>query len=41
MASLLLSKKLSGFIARFREATQTVAEPSEKWTEVWSHIYLE
>src|SRR3989441_1993982 len=24
----------------FREALQTVAEPSEKWTEVWSHIYL-
>jgi tetratricopeptide (TPR) repeat protein len=24
----------------FREATQTVPEPSEKWTEVWSHIYL-
>ena len=24
----------------FREALQTVAEPSEKWTEVWSHVYL-
>ena len=24
----------------FREALQTVPEPSEKWTEVWSHIYL-
>ena len=24
----------------FREATQTVPDPSEKWTEVWSHIYL-
>jgi tetratricopeptide (TPR) repeat protein len=24
----------------FRESLQTVAEPSEKWTEVWSHIYL-
>ncbi|GAC1664971.1 MAG: hypothetical protein NVS9B4_20590 [Candidatus Acidiferrum sp.] len=24
----------------FREALQTVAEPSEKWTEVWAHIYL-
>jgi len=24
----------------FREASQTVPEPSEKWTEVWSHIYL-
>ena len=24
----------------FRDALQTVPEPSEKWTEVWSHIYL-
>jgi tetratricopeptide (TPR) repeat protein len=24
----------------FREALQNVGEPSEKWTEVWSHIYL-
>ena len=24
----------------FREALQTVPEPGEKWTEVWSHIYL-
>jgi len=24
----------------FREALATVPEPSEKWTEVWSHIYL-
>jgi tetratricopeptide (TPR) repeat protein len=24
----------------FREALQNVPEPSEKWTEVWSHIYL-
>jgi tetratricopeptide (TPR) repeat protein len=24
----------------FREAVATVPEPSEKWTEVWSHIYL-
>jgi len=24
----------------FREALQAVPEPSEKWTEVWSHIYL-
>jgi tetratricopeptide (TPR) repeat protein len=24
----------------FLEALQTVPEPSEKWTEVWSHIYL-
>jgi aminopeptidase N len=24
----------------FREALQTVPEPSEKWTEVWSRIYL-
>ena len=24
----------------FREALQTVPEPSDKWTEVWSHIYL-
>ena len=24
----------------FREDLQTVPEPSEKWTEVWSHIYL-
>src|SRR5216684_92567 len=24
----------------FREALQTVPEPSEKWTECWSHIYL-
>jgi tetratricopeptide (TPR) repeat protein len=23
-----------------REVSQTVPEPSEKWTEVWSHIYL-
>ncbi len=24
----------------FREANQSVPEPSEKWVEVWSHIYL-
>ena len=24
----------------FREALNTVPEPSEKWTEVWAHIYL-
>jgi aminopeptidase N len=24
----------------FREALASVPEPSEKWTEVWSHIYL-
>jgi len=24
----------------FREAVATVPEPAEKWTEVWSHIYL-
>jgi tetratricopeptide (TPR) repeat protein len=24
----------------FRESLATVPEPSEKWTEVWSHIYL-
>jgi len=24
----------------FKEALQTVPEPSEKWTECWSHIYL-
>ena len=24
----------------FREALQTVPEPSEKWVEVWSHAYL-
>jgi tetratricopeptide (TPR) repeat protein len=24
----------------FREALQNVPDPSEKWTEVWSHIYL-
>jgi hypothetical protein len=24
----------------FREALATVPEPSEKWTEVWGHIYL-
>src|SRR6266481_4443448 len=24
----------------FKEALQTVPEPSEKWTEVWAHIYL-
>lgn len=24
----------------FRESLQTVPEPSEKWTEVWSHVYL-
>ena len=24
----------------FREALQAVPEPSEKWTEVWAHIYL-
>jgi aminopeptidase N len=24
----------------FRESLQTVPEPPEKWTEVWSHIYL-
>jgi tetratricopeptide (TPR) repeat protein len=24
----------------FREALQSVPEPSEKWTEVWGHVYL-
>jgi tetratricopeptide (TPR) repeat protein len=24
----------------FREALQAVPEPSEKWTEVWGHVYL-
>lgn len=24
----------------FREAVATVPEPAEKWTEVWSHVYL-
>jgi aminopeptidase N len=24
----------------FRESLQTVPEPTEKWTEVWGHIYL-
>jgi tetratricopeptide (TPR) repeat protein len=24
----------------FKEALQTVPDPSEKWTEVWSHIYI-
>jgi tetratricopeptide (TPR) repeat protein len=24
----------------FRDSLQTVPEPSEKWTEVWSHLYL-
>lgn len=24
----------------FREALQSVPDPSEKWTEVWSHVYL-
>jgi tetratricopeptide (TPR) repeat protein len=24
----------------FRDALQTVPEASEKWTEVWSHVYL-
>jgi aminopeptidase N len=24
----------------FKEALQTVPDPSEKWTEVWSHVYL-
>jgi aminopeptidase N len=24
----------------FRDALQTVPEPPEKWTEVWSHVYL-
>jgi tetratricopeptide (TPR) repeat protein len=24
----------------FRDSLQTVPEPSEKWTDVWSHIYL-
>src|SRR5262249_45201785 len=24
----------------FRESLQSVPEPSEKWTEVWGHIYL-
>jgi tetratricopeptide (TPR) repeat protein len=33
-------KNLQASANAFREALQTVAEPSEKWTEVWSHIYL-
>jgi aminopeptidase N len=33
-------KNLQAAANAFREALQTVPEPSEKWTEVWSHIYL-
>jgi aminopeptidase N len=33
-------KNLQASANAFREALQTVPEPSEKWTEVWSHIYL-
>jgi aminopeptidase N len=33
-------KNFQAAAGAFREALQTVPEPSEKWTEVWSHIYL-
>jgi tetratricopeptide (TPR) repeat protein len=33
-------KNLQAAANAFREALQTVPEPSEKWTEVWSHVYL-
>jgi aminopeptidase N len=33
-------KNLQAAAGAFRDALQTVPEPSEKWTEVWSHIYL-
>jgi aminopeptidase N len=33
-------KNLQAAANAFREALQTVPEPAEKWTEVWSHIYL-
>jgi len=33
-------KNLQAAAGAFRDALQTAPEPSEKWTEVWSHIYL-
>jgi len=33
-------KNFQAAAGAFRESLQTVPEPSEKWTEVWSHIYL-
>lgn len=33
-------KNFQAAAGAFREALQGVPEPSEKWTEVWAHIYL-
>ncbi len=38
--SFFYQKNYQAAANAFREALQTVPEPSEKWTEVWSHIYL-
>jgi aminopeptidase N len=38
--SFFYEKNYQAAANAFREALQTVPEPSEKWTEVWSHIYL-
>lgn len=38
--ALFYQKNYQAAANAFREALQTVPEPSEKWTEVWSHIYL-
>jgi tetratricopeptide (TPR) repeat protein len=38
--SFFYQKNYQASANAFREALQTVPEPSEKWTEVWSHIYL-
>jgi aminopeptidase N len=33
-------KNYQAAASAFRDSLQTVPEPSEKWTEVWSHVYL-
>jgi tetratricopeptide (TPR) repeat protein len=38
--ALFYQKNYQAAANAFREALQTVPEPSEKWTEVWGHIYL-
>src|SRR5467141_4368392 len=38
--ALFYQKNYQASANAVRESLQTVPEPSEKWTEVWSHIYL-
>src|SRR5437868_14979526 len=38
--SIFNNKNYQAAANSFREALQSVPEPSEKWTEVWGHVYL-